>query len=534
MVNTGTAKPRKKQGKPASSKRGKQNICAMTDSDGVKLEGDLGLVGTVLPVTGSSCSQMKEQRTGSVPSHGSSALEVQNEITRMVASVQLPSSQMANEMARMVASVRLPTSQLASEMARMVASVQLPNSRLANEMARMVASVRLPTSQLASEMARMVASVRLPDSLIASEMARMTASVRLPTSQLASEMARMVASVRLPDSLIASEMARMVASVQLPNSRLASEMARMTASIRFPICPLQDELALPHQPFAKRTQYYRSEGSASDVQIRAAESDWSDMILTGEISTAKGRSRAQEIAEFIGRERILGILGGTVQAVAVMATAGVMDPMELQVTNRGGATIIRVSSGAVMAIPCVPPCFTNSVIDSIREIGYKLEEHPSGLEKENEGELRDRVLTMLEVSRGLRGTAEAKRGEGKTDIRIVNLLDLREVLIVECKIWKGSDQYGEGIDQLLGYQTGREKSAVLLTFIKADHFGTVSTKAQQVVFGRADFVPGSIVPITVDSDIHCHDFQSAVKYSDSCHLQLSHLFFSIGWRSKPS
>ena len=68
-------------------------------------------------------------------------------------------------------------------------------------------------------------------------------------------------------------------------------------------------------------------------------------------------------------------------------------------------------------------------------------------------------------------TAETFNKGGKTDILVP--FGVNNVFVAECKIWKGSKQYLEAINQLLSYLTCRDSLAAVVIFIKNKDFSRV-------------------------------------------------------------
>lgn len=101
------------------------------------------------------------------------------------------------------------------------------------------------------------------------------------------------------------------------------------------------------------------------------------------------------------------------------------------------------------------------IVDFVESYARQLEVTPSVYAKLEEEELRDLVLSMLNVNYP-GSSAETFSKKGKTD------LFLRAggggSLVVECKRWTGPKKYGEALEQLFGYLTWRHGYGVLLTF----------------------------------------------------------------------
>jgi hypothetical protein len=74
---------------------------------------------------------------------------------------------------------------------------------------------------------------------------------------------------------------------------------------------------------------------------------------------------------------------------------------------------------------------------------------------------------------------------GKTDILLRE--GDRNVFIAECKFWKGPKAFGEAIDQLLGYATGRDGKTAILVFNRGTDTSTVLAGIASTVKAHANF-----------------------------------------------
>jgi hypothetical protein len=97
-----------------------------------------------------------------------------------------------------------------------------------------------------------------------------------------------------------------------------------------------------------------------------------------------------------------------------------------------------------------------------------LERNPSMTATLDENKIRDLLLVSLNAAR-FEGKAagEVFNGTGRTDILIRE--DDRNILIAECKIWRGPKTIREALNQLLGYLVWRDTRAAVLLFIRRDN-----------------------------------------------------------------
>jgi hypothetical protein len=104
------------------------------------------------------------------------------------------------------------------------------------------------------------------------------------------------------------------------------------------------------------------------------------------------------------------------------------------------------------------------ILSVIRHEGRTYEATPSTYAVHDEEQLRDIVLAHLNGHYQGDATGETFRRSGKTDIRIED--GDRAAFVAECKIWRGTKELGEAIDQLLGYLTWRDCKTAVVVFNK--------------------------------------------------------------------
>jgi hypothetical protein len=104
------------------------------------------------------------------------------------------------------------------------------------------------------------------------------------------------------------------------------------------------------------------------------------------------------------------------------------------------------------------------ILAVIRHGGRSFERTPGTYIVHDEEELRDIVLSHLNVYFLGGATGETFRKKGKTDILIQD--QDRSAFVGECKVWQGPQSLQEAIDQLLGYLTWRDCKAALILFNK--------------------------------------------------------------------
>lgn len=116
------------------------------------------------------------------------------------------------------------------------------------------------------------------------------------------------------------------------------------------------------------------------------------------------------------------------------------------------------------------------------EIQRRTEEY-QGLKEEN---IRDRMLTPINVTFKGRGNAEAKNCKGKTDILVKTKDGLNEH-IFELKVWDGIDTLKEAIEQLQGYLSWHNNYCGIIMFCYKSDFTSILKKVEQHLTNNFNF-----------------------------------------------
>jgi hypothetical protein len=116
----------------------------------------------------------------------------------------------------------------------------------------------------------------------------------------------------------------------------------------------------------------------------------------------------------------------------------------------------------------VPEAEYRVVVESLQRALGSMEQAPPAYESMGEEALRQVVLTALNTRFDSSTSAEAYRGNGKTDLLV--RIDNRVVYVGECKIWSGPAALHEALDQLLGYGTWRDSGLGLIIFVRSVRF----------------------------------------------------------------
>ncbi|TFF92307.1 hypothetical protein EU546_07665 [Candidatus Thorarchaeota archaeon] len=117
-----------------------------------------------------------------------------------------------------------------------------------------------------------------------------------------------------------------------------------------------------------------------------------------------------------------------------------------------------------------------SVIRLLENGGNSFETTPKVYSKLKEPDLRDILLSHLNIVFEGAATGETFVRRGKTDIHL--RFDKGSILCAECKFWHGQKHYLSTMDQLFRYLTWRQNYGILITFSRNKDFTSVVRKAQ--------------------------------------------------------
>jgi hypothetical protein len=111
------------------------------------------------------------------------------------------------------------------------------------------------------------------------------------------------------------------------------------------------------------------------------------------------------------------------------------------------------------------------ILSVIQNMAHVMERSPSAFKSMGEEDLRQHFLVQLNGHFEGAATGETFNVNGKTDILLRS--SGKNVFIAECKFWKGSKQYRDTIDQLLGYTAWRDTKTAILVFNRGTAMSTV-------------------------------------------------------------
>jgi hypothetical protein len=129
----------------------------------------------------------------------------------------------------------------------------------------------------------------------------------------------------------------------------------------------------------------------------------------------------------------------------------------------------------------------DNIIKLIRHGGISFEKTPKTFSVHDEEELRDTILSQLNVIYEGEAKGETFNKSGKTDILISE--EGRSAFIAECKIWRGQKIFSDAIDQLLSYLTWRDCKTALIVFNKKNkNFTQILELINNTVLAHPNFM----------------------------------------------
>lgn len=126
------------------------------------------------------------------------------------------------------------------------------------------------------------------------------------------------------------------------------------------------------------------------------------------------------------------------------------------------------------------------ILTTINNGVLDMERRPSAFASWGEEHLRDQILVLLNGLFEGRASAETFRGQGKTDILLID--QDRSVFIAECKIWRGAKSLTEAVDQLLDDSIWRDARAAIVLFNRNKIFPKVLAQLEGIVHGHSQVV----------------------------------------------
>ena len=120
------------------------------------------------------------------------------------------------------------------------------------------------------------------------------------------------------------------------------------------------------------------------------------------------------------------------------------------------------------------------ILNGIHIAGSNIEQKIASFYNQNEGGLRDIILTGLQTAfPKYSATGETFNAEGKTDILLK--YNSENLFVAECKIWAGQASVNPAINQLMNYLTWRDSKTALILFVQNSTFSSVLGEIKKII-----------------------------------------------------
>lgn len=160
------------------------------------------------------------------------------------------------------------------------------------------------------------------------------------------------------------------------------------------------------------------------------------------------------------------------------------------------------------------------IISILNNQGIQFEKTPLSYKELGEENLRDILLVNLNSIFEGAATGETFSNKGKSDIYLC--IDQGNILVCECKIWKGGAVYLKTIDQLLGYLTWRNNFGVIITFSRNENFSKIFKGVESNISSHSSYF-GNFKKV---SETH-YTSNHYLPIDKSKKVELHHLFYNF-------
>jgi hypothetical protein len=217
-------------------------------------------------------------------------------------------------------------------------------------------------------------------------------------------------------------------------------------------------------------------------------------------------------ARLAKHEKILEYLN-----IPILKRPGEPTIQPIQVKKRIVSILPPPPKGGFKPEPGITDDVFENILAVIRHGGRSFEQTPDTYSVHDEEELRDILLSHLNVFFQGGATGETFRKQGKTDILIQD--KSRSAFVAECKVWQGKQSFLKAIGQLLEYLTWRDCKASIILFNKYNRgMTTIQENMASILSSHPRYVKDVAVPemgeyrfiLRSNEDdsrlIHCHVF----------------------------
>lgn len=126
------------------------------------------------------------------------------------------------------------------------------------------------------------------------------------------------------------------------------------------------------------------------------------------------------------------------------------------------------------------------LLKALERMTVEMQRRPQEYQGLNEENIRDRMLTQINVAFKGRAHAESKNRKGKTDIT-VRTKDGNNEHIFELKVWKGNSTLASAIEQILGYVSSHNNYCGIIFFSYNKNFTAVLSETEKYLQEKHQF-----------------------------------------------
>jgi hypothetical protein len=160
------------------------------------------------------------------------------------------------------------------------------------------------------------------------------------------------------------------------------------------------------------------------------------------------------------------------------------------------------------------------ILSILNNQGLQFEKTSQSYKQLEEENLRDILLVNLNSIFEGAATGETFSNKGKSDIYLN--IDQGNILVCECKFWKGGIVYQNTIDQILGYLTWRNNFGVIITFSKIQRFSKIFEGIENQIKSHSSY-NGNFKAISKTHYTSNH----RLPIDEAKKVELHHLFYNL-------
>jgi hypothetical protein len=152
------------------------------------------------------------------------------------------------------------------------------------------------------------------------------------------------------------------------------------------------------------------------------------------------------------------------------------------------ARVLAPSTTPFKPEPVLDESNYKAILDIIQSMALMMERSPTAFAEMGEEDLGQHFLVKLNGQFEGAASGETFNYQGKTDI-LIREKD-RNIVIAECKFWRGEKLFVETLDQILSYLSWRDTKVAVLIFNRNKAFSDVLIKIKNAATSHAHYKRG--------------------------------------------